>query len=115
MSVDLSGFEDVSKERKSIDEKDIVQSDPEIEEDSDESVDLDETQIQLGSQARNTTIRSNSSRGSMFQAKQSSNSVFRFRSNTNDANITISADPAVKERGHAQNFNEASFEDSENF
>ena len=51
----------------------------------------------------------------MFQAKQSSNSVFRFRSNTNDANITISADPAVKERGHAQNFNEASFEDSENF
>ena len=110
---------------------------------SDESVDLDETQIQFGSQAtpRNTTIRctagtsrnqasprtrtircvagtsrsQSNQRGSMFQAPQPSNSVFSLQSNRQDANETISLDPAIKERGQAQKFDEAFFEDSDNF
>ena len=45
------------------------------------------------------TSRSQSSRGSMFQAPQASNSVFTFRSRTEDANQTIFADPAIKKRG----------------
>jgi hypothetical protein len=107
---------------------------------SDEDIDLDQTQIQFdsnkkfGSQAtpRNAhvirctpgtsrsqapetpkssrsgnrkyldetagTSRSQSSRGSMFQAPQASNSVFTFRSSTKDASQTISADPAIKKR-----------------
>ena len=92
----------------------------------DEPIDLDETQIQFGSQAtpRTSTIRcstagtsrSQSTRGSMFQAPQASNSVFTFRSRSKDANQTISADPAVKERGQVQKFNETFFEDdSDNF
>ena len=90
-----------------------------------ESVDLDETQI-FGSQAapRTRTIqcvagtsrsKSVQRRGSMFQAPQPSNSVFSLRSTRQDANETISLDPAIKERGQAQNFNESLFEDSDTF
>ena len=91
---------------------------------SDESVDLDETQI-YRSQAtpRTRTIRcvagtsrsQSNQRGSMFQAPQPSNSVFSLQSNRQDANETISLDPAIKERGQAQKFDEAFFEDSDNF
>ena len=89
-----------------------------------ESVDLDETQI-YRSQAtpRTRTIRcvagtsrsQSNQRGSMFQAPQPSNSVFSLRCNRQDANETISLDPAIKERGQAKNFNESFFEDSDNF
>ena len=51
----------------------------------------------------------------MFQAPQPSNSVFSLQSNRQDANETISLDPAIKERGQAQKFDEAFFEDSDNF
>ena len=95
-----------------------------------ESLDLDETQIQFGSQAtprtpKNPRIirctpgtsRSQSiqTRGSMFQAPQPKNTVFNLRSTRKDANQTISADPAIKERGQAQNFDETFFEHSDNF
>ena len=118
---------------------------------SDEDVDLDQTQIQIdsnekfGSQAtprnRNThshvikctpgnsraqapetpktsrsgirTSRSQSSRGSMFQAPQTNNSVFTFRSRTTDANQTISADPAIKKRGPVKDFNDTFIDDSD--
>ena len=55
------------------------------------------------------------SRGSMFQAPQPSNSVFSLQSTREDANETISLDPAIKERGQAQIFNESLFEDSDTF
>ena len=89
-----------------------------------ESVDQDETQI-YRSQAtpRTRTIRcvagtsrsQSNQRGSMFQAPQPSNSVFSLRSTRQDANETISLDPAIKGRGQAQKFDETFFEDSDNF
>ena len=55
----------------------------------------------------------------MFQAPQPTNSVFNLRSTRKDAEETISLDPAIKERGPAQNFdeslNDAFFEESESF
>ena len=95
---------------------------------SPKSVDLDEPkQIQFGSKATPRTIRCTSGtsrsqsiqrRGSMFQAPQPSNSVFNLRSTRKDADETISLDPAIKERGRAQNFdeslNDAFFEESDN-
>ena len=59
------------------------------------------------------TSRSQSSRGSMFQAPQPSNSVFTFRSSTKDANQTISADPAIKQRGPVQDFNDTFIDNSD--
>ena len=49
----------------------------------------------------------------MFQAPQASNSVFTFRSRTEDANQTISADPAIKKRGPVKDFNDTFIDDSE--
>ena len=60
------------------------------------------------------TSRSQSSRGSMFQAPQASNSVFTFRSRTEHANQTISADPAIKKRGPVKDFDDTFIDDSEN-
>ena len=59
------------------------------------------------------TSRSQSSRGSMFQAPQTNNSVFTFRSRTTDANQTISADPAIKKRGPVKDFNDTFIDDSD--
>ena len=59
------------------------------------------------------TSRSQSSRGSMFQAPQTSNSIFTFRSRTEDANQTISADPAIKKRGPVKDFDDTFIDDSE--
>ena len=65
------------------------------------------------SRSGNRTSRSQSTRGSMFQPRQASNSVFTFQSSTIDANQTISEDPAIKERGPAQHFNDTFIDDSD--
>ena len=102
---------------------------------SDEDVDLDQTRIQLdsnkqfGSQARNRNNHShviNCTPGSSRLAPETprtsrsgnrfcnSNSVFTFRSRTEDANQTISADPAIKKRGPVKDFDDTFIDDSEN-
>ena len=68
---------------------------------------------QKSSRSGNRTSRSQSTRGSMFQPRQASNSVFTFQSSTIDANQTISEDPAIKERGPAQHFNDTFIDDSD--
>ena len=65
------------------------------------------------SRSGNRTSRSQSTRGSMFQPQQTSNSVFTFQSSTIDANQTISEDPAIKERGPAQHFKDTFIDDSD--
>ena len=65
------------------------------------------------SRSGNRTSRSQSTRGSMFQPQQTSNSVFTFQSSTIDANKTISEDPAIKERGPAQHFKDTFIDDSD--
>ena len=65
--------------------------------------------------SRNSRKDLNQSRGSMFQAPQSSNSVFRFQSSTEDANQSISADPAIQKRGPAHDSDENFFDDSNDF
>ena len=65
------------------------------------------------SRSGNRTSRSQSTRGSMFQPQQTSNSVFTFQSSTIDANQTISEDPAIKERGPVQHFKDTFIDDSD--
>jgi hypothetical protein len=65
------------------------------------------------SRSGNRTSRSQSTRGSMFQPRQTSNSVFTFQSSTIEANQTISEDPAIKERGPAQHFKDTFIDDSD--
>jgi hypothetical protein len=57
------------------------------------------------------TSRSQSTRGSMFQAPQANNSVFTFRNSRKVLDETISADPAIKKRGPAQDFDDAFIDD----
>ena len=51
------------------------------------------------------------SRGSMFQASQASNSVFTFRNSRKGFDDTISADPAIKKRGPARDFDDTFMDD----
>ena len=51
------------------------------------------------------------SRGSMFQASQASNSVFTFRNSRKEFDDTISADPAIKKRGPARDFDDTFMDD----
>ena len=45
--------------------------------------------------------------------EESSRSVFRFRNSRKDLDETISADPAIKKRGPAQDFNDTFIGDSD--
>jgi hypothetical protein len=78
---------------------------------SDESLDIDLDELQATPRPQKNqahVIRCTPGR-SRFQAPEtpkSSRSVFRFRNSRKDLDETISADPAIKKRGPAQDFND---------
>ena len=62
-------------------------------------------------QGQGTSRIQSTSRGSMFQASQASNSVFTFRNSRKEFDDTISADPAIKKRGPARDFDDTFMDD----